>query len=60
MCRAPKAGGQRARFRGARMMSSVHHEEPTLKGALLVKPRFNLVEWTVWFRAMWALRRFAP
>jgi len=59
----PKAAGQLALFRRAEAPSSVHHGAPNLEGVLLVKPRFSPVEWTIWFRAMRALKhfkRFAP
>ena len=56
---SPKPWGQVAGFRGCTPPAVTDHRGKHLEGSPTMKPRFNQVEWTVWFRAMRALKRFA-
>jgi hypothetical protein len=59
MGESPKARGQRAGIRGGTPPSATDHRGMHLDGASTMKPRFNPIEWTIWFRAMRALKRFS-
>lgn len=54
----PKACRRLAPFHGVTSAGASDHGNASRQGLATVKPRFNPVEWTVWFRAMRALKRF--